>query len=344
MLLKDPPTKVDMLGGKEKPTKKAGLKDIWEAFTDFDLALPMANLFVMMCSFTFYQVAIPPVASHAFGWSPVQISYVLAAQAVILFVGMCASMVFSMTNAPDISMIIGGNLCFVIGGAITYLYWTIEAAPWQFVVPVMLVSLAYPFIGPANRSKFTKAVHNRPELEHSHGVMQSIFNTAFMVGGFVSPNFVTAFILRSPEEIDLGGSPYELSPWVWLIPVSSLVMIIGLVYEEIILGKNELGFSSDKMKGQEEGEAPVTEESQLLADKKVGRRRRSSVAEINQAFSTQYEVDRRHSVEANGIINPFETRDEIKLRETLLKDKKEWEELEKLDAAMEEEEKNIEME
>ncbi len=174
--------------------------------------------------------------------------------------------------------------------------------------------------------------------------MQSIFNQSYMVGGFLSPNFVTAFILRSPEEMESTGSSHELSLWAWFIPISSLVLILGLIYEEIILGKNELGFLSKTEDEIFDGEVPVTEASKLLPRKKSGRRRRSSVVEINQALSTQYEVDRRNSVEAMGIINPCETRDERLLREKILNDKKEWEELAKLDAAMEEEEKDIEME
>jgi len=102
------------------------------------------------------------VASHAFGWTPVEISNALAAQAVVIFVGMCASMIFSMKKAPDIYMIGFGQFWFVVGGAITYYSWTVDATPLQFLVPVMLVSLSYPFVGPTNRSKFMKAVHGRP--------------------------------------------------------------------------------------------------------------------------------------------------------------------------------------
>lgn len=291
-----------------------------------------------MFNFTFYSVAIPPVASHAFGWNPVQISNVFAAQAVVLFLGMCLSTIASMAKAPDILLIAFGNFCFVVGGVITYYFWTIDATSFQFVVPIMIVSLTFPFIVPANRSKFTKAVHSRPELENSHGVMQSLLNQALTIGGVISPNFVTAFILRSPKEMELIDSPYELSLWAWCIPILSTIIIIGLLYEEVILGKNELGLYEDESIADLD-DAPVTESSKLmLAGKRVSKhqRRRSSIVEINQNFSMQYEVHRRLSVEANGMINPFETRDEIILRNNLLGDKKEWEELAKWDAAMEE--------
>lgn len=342
IFLIDPPTKIDTAGltttknDTPKKKKNVGWKDITTALTDFDLFLPMMNLFCLMCNFTFYQVAIPPVASNAFHWSPVTISTVLAAQAVILFIGMVTSMLLSMTKVADITMIIGGNLCFVIGGIMTYYTWTSEAESWQFVAPIMIVSLAYPFIGPANRSKYTRAVHDRPELEGSHGVMQSLFNQSFMVGGFIAPNFVTAFILRTPEEVKVSGSSHELSPWTWFIPISSLIMILGLIYEEVVLGKNELGLLPRKVDELEE-ETPATEATQLIQEKRVSKRRRSSVVEIKQRLSAQYEMDRRHSVEAVGIINPFETREERESSDELMKDKKAWEELAKLDASIEEE-------
>jgi len=159
--------------------------------------------------------------------------------------------------------------------------------------------------------------------------MQSLFNQAFSIGGLVSPNFAAVFILRSPKEMELRDSPYELSRWAWCIPILSTITIIGLLYEEVILGKNELRLYEDESNADLD-DAPATETSKLmLGGKGVGNRRRSSIVEINQNYSRQYEVGRRFSTEANGIINPFETRDEIKLRDNLLQDRKEWEELAK---------------
>ena len=80
-----------------------------------------------------YGVAIPPVASHAFGWSPVQISTVLAAQAIVLFLGMVTSMLLSMSKAPDIVMIGIGNLCFVVGGIITYYTWKSDSREYNSI-------------------------------------------------------------------------------------------------------------------------------------------------------------------------------------------------------------------
>ncbi|KAL7536402.1 hypothetical protein ACHAWF_005455 [Thalassiosira exigua] len=287
-----------------------------------------------------YQVAIPPVGAHAFGWNPVQISDILAAQAVVIFLGMVLAMALSMTRIPDLAMLVAGQLCFVVGGIMTYYFWTTDSSPRLFAAPIALISLAYPFIGPANRSKYTKGVHARPELENSHGVLQSLLNQAFMIGGLVCPNFVATFVLRTPEEVERSGSRFELSPWAWYIPVTSTLAILGLIYEEFVLGNNELGLLDKGGKEEDEvDEGPATEKTSLVVAgkrKSSRKRRKSSIVEINQNFSAQYEVDRRSSVEAGGIINPVETRDEMQLRDTLLEDKKAWDELAKLDAMMEE--------
>jgi MFS family permease len=55
VFLEDPPPKVkdlSSLSTENEPHSSASLKDIWNAVTSFDLALPMANLFFLMCNFT----------------------------------------------------------------------------------------------------------------------------------------------------------------------------------------------------------------------------------------------------------------------------------------------------
>ncbi|OEU23465.1 MFS general substrate transporter, partial [Fragilariopsis cylindrus CCMP1102] len=202
----------------------------------FDLFLPLVTMFVFMFNFSLYAVTIPPVGNHALGWDPVMISNVLAVQAVVLFIGMCASMVCSMKDVSDFYMIGFGNLCFVIGGTATYVYWTSSsssstvAAALKFAIPIFIVSFSYPFLGPANRSKFTKAVHNHKELENKHGAMQALFNQAFMLAGFISPSFVAAFVLRSPNDIDSSDNKHELTSLAWYIPISSSILILLLIY------------------------------------------------------------------------------------------------------------------
>ena len=45
----------------------------------------------------------------------------------------------------------------------------------------------YPFMGPANRSAYTRAIHSRPDLADSLGVLQGLLVQAFTIGGIVGP-------------------------------------------------------------------------------------------------------------------------------------------------------------
>ena len=187
-----------------------------------------------------------------------------------------------------------------------------------------------------NACRLIFSIYLVTELENCHGIMQSIFMQSVMIGGLVAPSLTTKYVLFSPEQIASNDNSFVLSPWAWVIPITSLLMIIGVVYEDVILGTNEMGLLRGKREVERE-EAPKTEASTLLAGERVSNlRRRSSVATIDQSLSSQYEINRRASVEAYGMINPCETKYEFNLREKLFHDKREWEELAKLDAAMDE--------
>ena len=70
-----------------------------------------------------------------------------------------------------------------------------------------------------------------------------------------------------------------------------MLIITGLLYEEFILGS----------KSQPETVDEAVDETSKLVAKKQQDRRRSSIAEINQAFSPEYEVNRRVSSETNAL-------------------------------------------
>jgi len=138
-----------------------------------------------------------------------------------------------------------------------------------------------------------------------------------VIGGIIGPVLISKFILREPKDVNL-SSPHELTSWAWIVPICSLLIIVGLLFEEFILGKNELGL----LKSQTKEEKGAVDETSKLVDKPS--RRRSSMAEINQVLTRKYEVNRRISSEPNGMCNPVDTPWERKVRDELMKDKKEW--------------------
>lgn len=127
------------------------------------------------------------------------------------------------------------------------------------------------------------------------------------------------------------------------IPISSFFLILGQLYEEFVLGKNELGLLSDKGEEAAEDEMGPDETSKLVAGKKSKSTRRS-VVEIDEVFSRKYEANRRMSSDisiVNGvsIVNPFETATDAELMKKLSHDKQEWEHLLRLDEELD----NVEM-
>ena len=134
-----------------------------------------SHVFVLLLRATRYQVALPPVAADLFGWSPLEISYLMSIQAIVIFLGMCVLMYASIRGISDFTMIASGNCAFVFGGIATVTWWNRESATiLQFIVSIVVVSFAYPLMGPANTSKFTRAINSRPELEDSIGLLVTL--------------------------------------------------------------------------------------------------------------------------------------------------------------------------
>eukprot|EP00985_Skeletonema_marinoi_P027282 scaffold22167_cov142-Skeletonema_marinoi.AAC.3 len=347
LFLQDPPPKkeksLSSATGEDEPATEAGMYDILNALMHFDIFFPLVQRFVLIFNFVLYGVAMSPVAANMLNWSPVEISNLSAVQSVFSFVGMGTTLVLSLIKTSDFVMILVGNGFFVLAGISTYLDWRADTATAiTFSIPLVLITFVYPFTSPANQSSFNKAVFSRPEIAGSIGVLQSIYVQAATIAGIVGPPFVTSYVLRDPKDITL-SSPYALSPWALYVPISSFLLILGLLYEEFVLGKNELGLLPDKAKEATEDEVSPDETSKLVTDKKRKSTRRS-VVEIDQVFSREYEVNRRMSSEISingiGIVNPFETANDAELMKKLSHDKREWEHL----LALNEEVDDMEME
>jgi len=201
-----------------------------------------------------------------------------------------------------------------------YAVWVVGVAYWEFILPVFVLSAGYPFIGPANRSRFTQAIHARKELEGCQGVMLSIINQAFAFASFVAPTAIASFVIRSPESMATTGSTddHYLTIGALCIPGLCFLALIGICYSSYFLVPLDT-----------RDDGVVSESSALMGAKTTTRR--ASLVEINDRFSVYSEAQRRLSVEVMGVPNPFETKYEKELNQQLLNDKKEWEELERLD-------------
>jgi hypothetical protein len=123
-------------------------------------------------------------------------------------------------------------------------------------------------------------------------LVQALFELAYKIAGFVSVNFIAHFVLKDPMDINSSDDKHELTPYGWYVSISALLVLIGLLYEEFIIGKNELGLikaadtedEDDELRGGDEEtagetssdseeEAIVDETSRLLAGNKSHRLR-----------------------------------------------------------------------
>jgi hypothetical protein len=282
--------------------------------------LPPFRSFVL---YTFIQlylhrptVTLPPASGHALGWGPVETSTVLSMLSIVMTVGMTLAMYLSTINIPDVVMLVSGNVLMGISGCLIYVLWSDKSCNWiDFSIPVWLLFFGYPFIGPANRAKFTMAIHSKPELAGVHGLMQSMLTQCMSLSSMIAPTFIATYVLRNPDDIDVSSDKHELSLWALYVPVLSGLIVIGTLYEYFFHDKKKKKIEQDDGRG-------VSETSSLLSGGSFQYSNRSStLKEVNECLSRRSEAYRRISIECEGIPNPFETNSEIDLKDKLWKEK-----------------------
>mmetsp|Transcript_28743 Transcript_28743/g.32250 ORF Transcript_28743/g.32250 Transcript_28743/m.32250 type:complete len:253 (+) Transcript_28743:398-1156(+) len=240
--------------------------------------------------------------------------------------------IVSMYNVSDLAMISFGMIGFGVGGVLMYVWWEgTDIGYLHLALPLCLDMFSYPFIGPANRSIFTKAIHDNPELEGSHGVLMGLINQAAALSGIMAPTLISLFVLRNQEEIDATpDNQHQVTLGVMYAPLFALLVLLGLMYQ-YIKTKNDDN-TSDTTDGVSDESTTLLLSNDGDSSKKKKSLPRASIVEISDTFSIQSEANRRMSVECMGIPNPVETKYEQEFAEKLKQDRKSWEELQQLDA------------
>jgi MFS family permease len=297
---------------------KAGMTQFWEVISCVEILVPMLIIFVINCNFQLVETAFPPATAHGLGWGPVQTSTVMGINAFMMFFLMAFVMLLSMKKVSDTLLVLIGSLLGMAGGYLMWDLWKFQAPVWHFVLPIVISVAGFPFIASSNRSNFTKAVKSKPELESAQSMMQAIMSMGASVGGFIAPSFVATFVMRSPEDVNSNKDKRELTLFALYVPISSALCILGLWYESVVSKHNS-------KKAQEEEGLLASEGTSLV--QKSREKHRSSVIEIKQEFSRRNECNRRTSTELMGVACPFENSDEMKIRDELWHQKKEWQEI-----------------
>jgi len=308
-------------------------KGIWYAIGHFNIIFPIFIMFCVMSSFNL-QKAFAPVAKNI-GWQPVQISEVTSIGAALMALGMLLSGVLSMQGVTDTVMISTGFTLFFLSGLGYVHLWHEGANFYELSLPLFLLMFAYPFIGPANRSKYTKAIHDNSDLEGSVGLLMGVLNQASMLPGIYMPTVVMSFILRTPEDIAASThNKRELTNLAYYVPIFAVLVFCGLIYQDCFFQKRSSGNADGNDADDDEG--VTNEHTELLPSssddngtnrKTIRRVRRASQVRVSQSCSVDSENYRRMSLEVDGIIIPNETKAEKVLMDQLYADKQEWDEI-----------------
>ena len=260
IFVKDPPPREQVLpslnpnpteGSSTGPPPEAGLSDILKALSNFRVWFTLLQMFVICANYSLYVVAIAPVSANMLNWTPVEISELFAFESFVTLIGMGLTLYLSLKQASDFSMLLMGHVVFALSGAFAYFQWRADNATlFAFVFPLVWFYFVYPFSGPAIQTSFNKAIYAIPEIAGSIGVFQSIFSQSSTLSGILIPPLVMSYVVKDPYVVS-PSSPHELSPWALYVPISSTLMVLGLLYEEFVYDKNLPASESEEVADKE---------------------------------------------------------------------------------------------
>merc|ERR1711935_1035121 len=95
--------------------------------------------------------------------------------------------------------------------------------------------IGYPFIGPACCSRYAEAIHNKNELQGSHGIMMSLLSQASAIAGFIAPLMIASFVLREPADVAASSDKHLLTTGALYVPVAASLVVVGLLYNHFFL-------------------------------------------------------------------------------------------------------------
>ncbi|KAL7500075.1 hypothetical protein ACHAWT_009037 [Skeletonema menzelii] len=199
------------------------------------IGIPFLTIFTFNFNWQFIETALAPASADALGWSPVQVSYVLGAMAILVFLGMTSVHKLSQMGVTDYTLLCYGLLANAIGYLLLYISWHRDASVPAFVIPVLISAGSFAFLGAPNRSLFSKSVDATPELSGLEGTMQALLSMASSVGGFTAPSVVAHYCLRTPAMVDASSDAREFTSIALLSPALGFIIFLS----NIVVGEPE---------------------------------------------------------------------------------------------------------
>eukprot|EP00977_Amphora_coffeiformis_P003154 scaffold586_cov155-Amphora_coffeaeformis.AAC.15 len=202
----------------------------WMSLLTIEVFVPLLSSFAMNANFQLLETGLAPVASDALGWGPVKISYIFGGNAILILFAILYTIYLSGKGVSNETLMAAGLIMSSAGYTLMYFMWTKPTTLFFFVLPVLLSTVCFPFLGSPTRSIFTMVVDSKPSLRNSQGTMQALMSMVVSVAGFTTPSFISSFVLRKPEEVDASSDSREFTPWALFAPLLSLTVLAGLLY------------------------------------------------------------------------------------------------------------------
>jgi MFS family permease len=259
----------------------------WKNIFTMDIMVPMLSIFCMNANFQLLETSMAPAASDALGWGPIGVSSIFGTNAFFIFFAVIVTLKLSEWGVSDEGLLKIG-LCFSITGySLVYILWENPTNVIQFFVPIALSTCAFPFMGAPTRSLFTRFVDKNHYLRNHQGSMQALLSMVASAAGFLAPGFISAYVLRKPEEVAASSNHRELAPLALFAPILSALTLIGFLCLE---RKTRLGKPLDE--SSKVGEATsLVEQGEVLKEGD----------EWIREFHPRVEAYRRNSVTLMGI-------------------------------------------
>jgi MFS transporter, ceroid-lipofuscinosis neuronal protein 7 len=230
-LLKEPPAQSPSDTPSEAKDAAFGRSwTFWESVFSVEILVPIASILCLNANFQLLETGLAPASSHALHWGPVEISTLFGLNAIWIFLVILLSFWLSSIGVTDAKMLIIGSVASITGYFLMYQLWIMDTSKVLFILPIIISTLAFPFMGAPTRSLFTKVVAGNECLRNHQGTMQAVLSMAASVAGFAAPGLIAAFVLKTPEQVEASPDHRELTPYALFAPISSLLVLCGVVY------------------------------------------------------------------------------------------------------------------
>lgn len=264
--------------------------NFWKAMFSIEILVPVISILGMNANFQLLETGLAPAGSDALGWGPFEISSLFGFNAICIFVTILLTFQLSGIGVSDTVLLITGLVLSIIGYTLMYAWWAANVALWQFVTPVIVSCMAFPFMGAPTRSIFTRVVAGNKYLSGHQGTMQALLSMSASVAGFAAPGLIAAFVLRTPDEVSASADHREFTPWALFAPFFSTLTLAGVFY--LILFPPILDV--EVVGGDDAEEMVPGERMSLLSPKDL-------MLVVPNEFHPRTEAHRRHSVAIMGI-------------------------------------------